>query len=403
MLVLDDLHAADAPSLLLLQFLARELGSTRMLVLGAYRDVDPIPGQPLTAMLAEVAREPVTRRLSAARAERGDVAEYVELTAAEIASPELVAALHEETEGNPLFVAETVRLLALEGLHPEAAGARIAIPQSVRDVIARRLAHLSEECNRVLTLASVLGREFALAALARVSGVPEDELLDTLDEAMAARVVSDVPGGPGRLRFAHVLIRDTLYEGLTTARRVRLHRLAVEALEALYGDEPGQHLAELAHHAIAGSDFEKGVATPGAPATGRSRSSPTRRPRASTRQRSTRSSSRVPPTSGRAASFSSRSARRKLGRETARSRRRRSSRPPVIARRLGLSRELARAAAGYGGRIVWARAGATIGSCRCSRKGWPRSARRMSSFGSGFSPDSRERFATSIRGIGATR
>ena len=76
---------------------------------------------------------------------------------------------------------------------------------------------------------------------------------------MAARVLSDVPGAPGRLRFAHVLIRDTLYEGLTTARRVRLHRLAVEALEALYGDEPGPHLAELAHHSIAGSDFDKGL------------------------------------------------------------------------------------------------------------------------------------------------
>jgi tetratricopeptide (TPR) repeat protein len=71
--------------------------------------------------------------------------------------------------------------------------------------------------------------------------------------------VTDVPGGPGRLRFAHVLIRDTLYEGLTTARRVRMHRLAVEALAALYGEEPGPHLAELAHHSIAGSEFGKGV------------------------------------------------------------------------------------------------------------------------------------------------
>ena len=111
----------------------------------------------------------------------------------------------------------------------------------------------------MLVLASVLGREFALAALARLAGVSEDELLDLLDEALTARVVSDVPGGPGRLRFAHALIRDTLYEGLTTARRVRLHRLAVEALEALYGDEPGPHLAELAYHSIAGGDLDKGV------------------------------------------------------------------------------------------------------------------------------------------------
>jgi hypothetical protein len=258
-LVLDDLHAADTPSLLLLQFLARELGSMRLLVLGAYRDVDPVPGQPLSEVLAEVVREPVSRRLALSGLSKRAVEEYVELTASEIASPEVVTALHEETEGNPLFVGETVRLLALEGVRSEPIGARIAIPQTVRDVIARRLAHLPDECKRVLVLASVLGRELEPEALAHMTGVSEDELLETLDEAMAARVVSDVPGGPGRLRFAHVLIRDTLYDGLTTARRVRLHRLAVQALEELYGNEPGLHLAELSYHSVAGSDFAKGL------------------------------------------------------------------------------------------------------------------------------------------------
>ena len=253
LLFLDDLHAADAPSLLLLQFLARELGSTRMLVLGAFRDVDPTPTQPLVSMLTEVAREPGTTRLSLRGLSQQDVAEYVGLTAAELASPDLIAALYDETDGNPLFVGETVRLLVVEG--------RIAIPPSVRDVISRRLAHLADECNRVLVLASVLGREFSLNALARLSKLSEDALLDTLDEALAARVLSDVPGASSRLRFAHVLIRDTLYAELTTARRVRLHRLAAEALEDLYGEESGPHLAELAHHAIAGSEFEKGVAS----------------------------------------------------------------------------------------------------------------------------------------------
>jgi DNA-binding SARP family transcriptional activator len=257
---LDDLHAADAPSLLLLRFLARELGSARILLLGAYRDVDPVPRQPLTEMLAEVSREPVTRRLSLGGLSEREVAEYVELTASEIASAQLVTALHEQSDGNPLFVGEIVRLLSVEGVHAEhGADVGLAIPQSVHDVIARRLTHLPEECKRVLLLASVLGREFALAPLARMSGVPEDELLDVLDEAMAARVVSDVPGGPGHVRFAHVLIRDTLYEALTTARRVRLHRLAVEAFERLHGDEPGPYLAELAHHSIAGRDFDKGL------------------------------------------------------------------------------------------------------------------------------------------------
>jgi DNA-binding SARP family transcriptional activator len=357
LLVLDDLHAADAPSLLLLQFLARELGSIRMLLLGAYRDVDPVPGQTLTALLSEVTREPVTRRLPLSGFSEHDVAEYVGLTAADIASPELVAALYEETAGNPLFVGETIRLLSLEGLDPTSAGAGIRIPQSVRDVIGRRLGHLSAECNRVLVLASVLGREFTLDALAPMSGASENDLLDTLDEAMMARVVSDVPGGPGQMRFAHVLIRDTLYEGLTTARRVRLHRLAVEALEALYGDEPGPHLAELAYHAVAGSDFDKGLRYA---------------QRAGDRALELlayEEAARLYEMALDALELAN------PGEEIARCElllslgeaQIRAGNTPVaketflaaaaIARRLGLSVELARAAAGFAGRIVWVRAG----------------------------------------------
>jgi tetratricopeptide (TPR) repeat protein len=104
-------------------------------------------------------------------------------------------------------------------------------------------------------LASILGREFDPDVLARIADVSADDLLDTLDAAMAARVVSDIPGARGRLRFAHVLIRDTLYEGLTTARRVRLHRQIVAALEMATSASD----AELAYHSIAGSEFEKGV------------------------------------------------------------------------------------------------------------------------------------------------
>jgi DNA-binding SARP family transcriptional activator len=251
-LVLDDLHAADAPSLLLLQFVTRALCSARVLILGAYRDVGPIPGEPLTAMLAEVAREPVTRRLSPGGLSQEDVATYVEATASEIASPELVAALYEETEGNPLFVGEIVRLLSFEGV-PPASGAevRLAIPQDVRDVIARRLTHLSDECNRLLVLAAVLGREFDLQALARASEYSADSVLELLDEAIGQRVVADVPASPGRLRFAHALIRDTLYDGLGASRRLRLHRQIGEVLEALYARDPEPHLAELAHHFVA--------------------------------------------------------------------------------------------------------------------------------------------------------
>ena len=246
-LVLDDLHAADTPSLLLLQFLARELGRSRILLLGAYRDVDPIPGQPLTVMLAEVAREPVARRLSLAGLSEHDVAEYVELTASEIASPELVAALHTGTEGNPLFVGEIVRLLAAEGRLDEP-GPQLAVPQSLKEVIARRLRHLSAECKRVLSLASVLGREFDLDVLASASGLERSTLLELLDEAIAQQLVTDVPGSRARLRFGHTLFRDGLYDELPSSRRRQLHRAVGETLEKLSSGNADSHLTELAHH-----------------------------------------------------------------------------------------------------------------------------------------------------------
>jgi DNA-binding SARP family transcriptional activator/tetratricopeptide (TPR) repeat protein len=357
-LVLDDLHAADEPSLLLLQFLARELGESRLLVVGAYRDVDPSPTDPLTVAVTELVREPVTRSVALGGLGERDVARFIELTSGETPSEELVVSVHAETEGNPLFVGEIVRLLAAEGgLDDAAAPPRLAIPQSVRDVIARRLRHLSQECNRVLVLASVLGREFVLDALARVGGVSEVELLETLDEAMIARVVSDVPGNRGRLRFAHVLIRDSLYEGLTTARRVRLHRQAAEALETVYGDEPGPHLAELAYHTIAGSDFDNGLVYAR---------------RAGDRAIALlayEEAARLYQTALDALAATGHHERRTdcellLSLGEAESRAGNSSAAAKaffdaagIARRLGLSRELARAAADYGGRIVWARAG----------------------------------------------
>jgi eukaryotic-like serine/threonine-protein kinase len=245
--ILDDLHAADLPSLLLLQFVARDLTSMHVAVCGAFRDVDPLPSDELNSVLAALAGEASTTRISLHGLSERDVDAYVRLTAAEIAAPSLAARLHEETEGNPLFVAETVRLLALEGVS--------AIPQSVRDVIAQRLRHLSDESNRVLLLASVLGREFDLGVVAHVAAVSEDELLDRLEQATTARVIAEVPGDATRLRFTHVLIRDTLYDGLLGARRVQLHRQVVEALEHTQGSD----LAELAHHSIAARDFDRGL------------------------------------------------------------------------------------------------------------------------------------------------
>jgi len=249
-LVLDDLHAADEPSLLLLRFVAREIAASRLLMVCAYRDIDPALRDPLGAALAELLREPHTTHIALAGLTERDVAEYVELSTGVAPADWLVAAIHTETEGNPFFMAEVVRLLAGEGgiADPDA---QLRIPAGVRAVISQRVGRLSERCRNLLVSASVMGREFGLEALAQLSGVSTHELLDVLDEAMAERVVGEVPASPGRLRFGHALIRDTLYEELTPARRMRLHHDAATALEAVYADEIERHLTELAQHYFA--------------------------------------------------------------------------------------------------------------------------------------------------------
>jgi tetratricopeptide (TPR) repeat protein len=249
-LVLDDLHAADEPSLLLLRFVAREIGANRLLMVCAYRDVDPALRDPLGEALAELLREPQAIHISLAGLTERDVAEYVERATGVEPAASLVAAIHTETEGNPLFMAEVVRLLAAEGELGEP-DARLRIPAGVRAVIGRRVGRLSESCRDLLVSASVMGREFGLDALAELSGLSPRELLDILDEAMAERVLGEVPAAPGRLRFGHALIRDTLYEELTPARRMRLHHDAAVALQAVYADDVEPHLAELARHYVA--------------------------------------------------------------------------------------------------------------------------------------------------------
>ncbi len=142
--------------------------------------------------------------------------------------------------------------LRLERLPNRTSGTRASgdpggLPEGVREVIGRRLSRLSEACNRVLGLAAVVGREFSLPVLNTLAELPEEQLLDILDEAIAARLVQDVPGAPDRYAFTHALVRDTLYEELTAARRARLHRLVAEAIERLApSDDPP--LADLAYH-----------------------------------------------------------------------------------------------------------------------------------------------------------
>ena len=219
-LVLDDLHWADKPSPMLLQFLVRELAGARLLLVGTYRDVELSRQHPLAETLGELTRESgsgfqrvVLRGLTAE-----DVGRFIEVTSGTPAPRGLVDAVHSQTEGNPLFVTEVVRLLAQEGeLAPrpapvqgrpstERAGVTeslrqdsgqawtVRIPEGVREVIGRRLNRLSERCNDTLTVAAVIGREFELRQLARlIDDISDDRLLVVLEEALSARVIEEMP------------------------------------------------------------------------------------------------------------------------------------------------------------------------------------------------------------------
>ena len=264
-LIVDDLHWADKPSLLLLEFLARELGPARLLLVGTYRDVELGRQHPLEQTLAELARSQLSNRVLLRGLTQADVARFVELSAGRAPPDALVEAVYRETEGNPFFVHEVVQLLQSDGRLDDPAAVEswsVEIPQGVRQVIGRRLSSLSDECNRVLAIASVIGREFELPVLAQVSELADDALLELLEAAEDARILQELADARDGYRFSHALIRETLYGELRTTRRLRLHRRVAEAIEALHAEKLEPRLAELAYHlceAASGGDVQKAV------------------------------------------------------------------------------------------------------------------------------------------------
>ncbi|MFQ6028719.1 MAG: AAA family ATPase, partial [Dehalococcoidia bacterium] len=256
MLVLDDLHWADKPSLLLLQFLARQLRDSCLLVVGCYRDVDLSRQHPLAEALGELSRDRLFERVLLRGLSREEVGSFIEVSSSIAPPPGLVEVVHRQTEGNPLFVTEIVRLLAQEEeLTPEGACQQelqgLRIPEGVREVIGRRLNRLSQGCNRTLSIASVIGREFTLGQLGLlIDDLSEDQLLEVLEEALATRVIEELPQTVGRYQFSHRLVQETLAEELSLTRRVRLHARIAEVLEGLYGADAEAHAAELAYHFV---------------------------------------------------------------------------------------------------------------------------------------------------------
>ena len=270
-LVWEDLHWGDDATLLLLQHIAQRLIEMPMLIVGTYRDVELDVARPLARTLEELLRQRLVHRIALRRLPQEGVAAMLRALSGQEPPAPLVQAVYGETEGNPFFVEEVFQHLAEEGKlfdaqgrwHPGLRVSELNVPEGVRLVIGRRLERVCEECRRVLTVAAVVGRGFSFELLEALGDVDADTLLDAVDEAERAHLITSTADGPeARFIFAHELIRQTLASGLSLPRRQRRHLRVAEAMERLYARTLEEHAADLAHHlyqAGSAADPEKTV------------------------------------------------------------------------------------------------------------------------------------------------
>ena len=237
LVVLDDLHHADGEVLALLAHLADDLLGEPVLLLATYRPTDV--DEQLAETLATLARLG-PEHVSLSGLDTGAVAELIDELCTQTLADQTVDAIARRTEGNPFFIREIARLLETDGEHA-AVG---EVPPSVRHIVRRRVGRLSTAAQSVLHHAAVIGRDFTLDVLSAVTGMAEDELIECLDAALGAGIL-DEPHTPTRsLRFAHALVRDTLYHDISRLRRTVLHARVGEEMERLRPDDA----VALAHH-----------------------------------------------------------------------------------------------------------------------------------------------------------
>ena len=258
LVVLDDVHAADLPTLALTRYVAAEVRGRPIALILCARELaapDPATSAALGRLAAVASRTLVLDGLPLDQATR-----LVEQLAGIHPSPTLMQTLHGRSDGNPFFLAELVRLLVAEHrlapdgtLLPGPSG----VPTGVLEVLHRRLEHVSPACTAVLRVAAVIGREAPFDLLQRITALPAAELLARLDEATSARLLIALPGVPVTHRFAHALVQEALHDALPATERVELHRAVAHALATLRASALDERAAELAHHfveAVPGGD-----------------------------------------------------------------------------------------------------------------------------------------------------
>lgn len=234
-IVLDDLHWADHETLALLAGVADLPSGTALLVVGAYRP-DEVEGRLGDTLAGLARRSPL--RIALPGLPEAAVAEVVRALGGPRVDRDTLAALAERTGGNPFYVRESARLLGSEG----SLVALSEVPEGVRDVLRRRLGRLPDAVVSVLRLAAVAGRESWVDVLVEAADADEDAVLAALEAGLLAGLL--VEPGPGRIRFAHALVRDTLLADLSRLRSARMHGRIAQCLERLGPDE----VSLLAHH-----------------------------------------------------------------------------------------------------------------------------------------------------------
>jgi tetratricopeptide (TPR) repeat protein len=256
LIVIDDLHDADQPSLQMLRFVARETKAARMMMLGTYRDAEVRQSSELGQLIGDLIREGST--LPLAGLNKSEVRQFVEQSAGQKAKEQLVADLCRATNGNPLFVDGVVRLLIAEE-RVDSGLTEFEIPDGVREAIRRRLAALSSETKAVLSIASVIGNEFDVRSLELVSGNSAEQIIEGLEDPRRIGIVSGSGSLPKQYRFSHALVREALYKDLPASRRIELHGQIGAAIEQIHEDDLKPHQAALAYHFSAANVTEKAI------------------------------------------------------------------------------------------------------------------------------------------------
>jgi DNA-binding CsgD family transcriptional regulator/tetratricopeptide (TPR) repeat protein len=246
-LVLDNLHWADAPSLALLEFLNQELTRSRLLLVGTYRDPD-ISKIPLQSTLGGLSRESDAHRVHLAGLSRTAIREVADRMCGVALSESVIGTIYQQTDGNPLFAIELIKVLI-----DESAGAGIAalparIPAGVRETIGRRLIRLSARCNDLLGVAAVYGRQFTAREIAAAADEDVQEVLTGLEPALQAGIIQCNAEVAGSYQFTHALIRETIYEELPSSDRLRMHGRAGDALVSVHSAQLDPALTRIAHH-----------------------------------------------------------------------------------------------------------------------------------------------------------